>query len=118
MKQIRIISGIYGHKPAGAKCISPVRAGERVTVSDEEAARLMRLGIAADDDAPVCDAPDNAPDTPAYDVSMSAGELRALLTQHGLPAKPGMTKADMVAALDAALADGQPPILSAAEPVL
>ena len=46
MKKVMIINGTYGHKPEGSKFINPVRAGEVVEVSDEEAVRLMELGVA------------------------------------------------------------------------
>lgn len=48
MKQVKIINGIYGHRPKDAKVITPVRAGEVVEVSDEKAACLSALGIAID----------------------------------------------------------------------
>lgn len=46
MKKVKIINGTYGHKPEGAKFITPVKAGEVVDVSDEEAARLASLSVA------------------------------------------------------------------------
>ncbi len=46
MKQVKIINGIYGHKPRGSWFVQPVRAGEVVDVADEEAARLIGLSVA------------------------------------------------------------------------
>ena len=46
MKKVKITSGTYGYKPEGAKFITPVKAGEVVEVSNEEAARLVSLGVA------------------------------------------------------------------------
>lgn len=46
MQQIRIIQGTYGHRPDGTHRIRPVSAGGLVSVPDEEAERLMRLGVA------------------------------------------------------------------------
>lgn len=47
MKQVKIINGVYGYRPEGAKFITPAKVGECVTVSDEEAARLVALCVAA-----------------------------------------------------------------------
>lgn len=69
---------------------------------------------------------------PAYDTGMKADYLRDLMKQLGIPVKVGMSKGDMVAALDAHFAlyresdedgepveDGeQPPALGAEEPVV
>ncbi len=44
MKQIQIINGIYGHRDGGR--ITPVQAGAVVSVPDDEAARLIQMGIA------------------------------------------------------------------------
>lgn len=46
MKKVKIINGTYGHRPEGAKFITPIKAGEVVEVSDMEAARLAGIGIA------------------------------------------------------------------------
>lgn len=59
---------------------------------------------------------------PHYDVEMKMPEIRELMEQHGLPYKVGMTKAEMVAALDDYF-DGEvedaeePPELDAEGPV-
>ena len=47
MKTIRIISGVYGFRPGKDKHPAPVQRGECCTVSDEEAERLVQLGVAA-----------------------------------------------------------------------
>lgn len=47
MKIVRIINGTYGHRPAGAKFVSTIQTGETVPVSDEEAARLVSMRVAA-----------------------------------------------------------------------
>lgn len=46
MRQVKIISGTYGHKPEGAATVSPVKTGEMVELSDGEANRLVRLRVA------------------------------------------------------------------------
>ena len=45
MKQVKIINGVYGYKPQGAKFIEPAHAGTLCVVTDEEALRLTNLGI-------------------------------------------------------------------------
>ena len=55
MKQVKIINGVYGYRPEGAKFITPAKAGECVTVSDEEAARLVTLRVAAYTDKPTAE---------------------------------------------------------------
>ena len=44
MKQIQITNGIYGHRDGGR--ITPVQAGAVISVPDDEAARLIQMGIA------------------------------------------------------------------------
>ena len=44
--KIKIISGTYGHRPAGAVHPQPVSAGEACDVPEREAKRLIALGIA------------------------------------------------------------------------
>lgn len=45
MKKVTIICGTYGYRPDGAKRPKPVGYGGVVTVSDEEAERLVKLGV-------------------------------------------------------------------------
>lgn len=44
--KIKIISGTYGHRPAGAVHPKPISAGETCDVPEGEAKRLIDLGIA------------------------------------------------------------------------
>lgn len=44
MKEVKIICGTYGYRPDGAKRPKPVKYGGVVTVPDEEAERLVKLG--------------------------------------------------------------------------
>jgi hypothetical protein len=163
MKTIKIISGIYGYRPAGSKVIEPKRAGDPAfQVEDAEAARLVSLKVAAYVDvanesipAGVATAPEqstkdepsnNIPEDtdgfkdkieapseiPSYSVDMKSTELREIMSDYGIPYKVGMSKADMVAALDeyfkeesgedsdeGSEGDGEaPPDLEAEEPVL
>lgn len=52
---------------------------------------------------------------PEYSIDSPMSELRALMKENGLSAKVGITKADMVAALDEIFSDA--PVLNAEEPV-
>ena len=75
--------------------------------SEEQEARLVEQGLAkyVDKPAPVADAEDALPDgvtgIPAYSEETSAKELREIGKMCGLTFKVGMSKADMIAALDA-----------------
>lgn len=56
MKKVKIVNGIYGHRPGGVGSATPIPAGESVEVSDDEAARLVGLDVAIiiyDEPAPV-----------------------------------------------------------------
>ena len=116
--RVKIISGTYGYKPDPKRHVTPVPAGGAVEVSEQEAARLVALGIAA---YPHGEPPERpADEVPEYSAGMRADQLRALLEQHGVPYTGGMSKAGMVAALDEYFAqDGgeAPPQLSAEGPV-
>ena len=63
-----------------------------------------------------------APDKPQYNIDMKAAELRELLEECKLTYKVGMSKADMVAALDEYFTDAgdnePPPVLGAEDPVI
>jgi hypothetical protein len=66
---------------------------------------------------------ENAQGIPKYSVDMKAAELREIMEDCGLQYKVGMSKADMVAALDAYFGDevedeDTPPDLGAEDPVL
>ena len=96
MKQVKIINGIYGYKPAGSKFIVPVTAGDPpITLVDEEAQRLVSIGIAM-----YISETDSVLETknakPEFGVDMKAEELRELMKTYGLSCKTGMPKADMV----------------------
>lgn len=66
---------------------------------------------------------ENAQSIPEYSVDMKAAELREIMEDCGLQYKVGMSKADMVAALDAYFGDevedeDTPPDLGAEDPVI
>lgn len=134
MKQVKIIFGAYGYKPAGAAHVRAVPVGGVVEVADDEAARLVSIGTAAyiteeyptqavitppvdeeqagaggntEEDENTPEGEENDTDAPEYSVSMKADQLRALLEKCGIPFKFGMTKADMVAVLDQHFSAGE-----------
>lgn len=148
MKKVKIVNGVYGYRPDGVGSTEPIGIGETVSLPDDEAARLVDLGVAiivGDAPAPVAtpdvgqsdggegdDTPedgngaedgDEPPALPPYSVTMKADQLHVLLDRVGIQFKVGMTKADMVAALDAHFAeadedsDETPPGLGAEDPV-
>lgn len=166
MKEIKIINGVYGHRPDGGFVVPVSTSDGTIEVSDEEAARLVKLGVAAmvssediadavqsmaasgytvDDtgeesatnpvatpqngaedgtasNGPVeesggAEGDENAQENPPYSADMKAAELRDLMEACGLTYKVGMSKADMVAALDAYYSeaedtDEEPPVLA------
>ena len=68
---------------------------------------------------------ENAQDIPEYSADMKAAELREIMENCGLQYKVGMSKADMVAALDAYFGDevededeDTPPDLGAEDPIV
>ena len=135
-------------------------ADGKLTLSREEEARLVARGVADYVTRPVLNAVPDAgtpaggmeqdgqgiplPDSenaaegmaedggniPAYSMDMKADSLRSLMKQHDIPCRVGMSKAEMVAALDAVFhpaaedreetaADGEaPPELDAEGPVI
>lgn len=141
MKRVKITDGTYGFKPDGALFVKSIHMGEVVEVSDAEASRLIKLGVGAcvgevkEEKAfePVAtpiggsradEAGDNnnEDEHPAYSVDMKVDQLREVMTTMGVEIAAGMTKADMVAALDAHFASSsddkeQPPEFEAESPI-
>lgn len=158
MRTIRIVNGVFGHRPEGSKYIEPKQAGDPpFSVDDKQAARLVALkvavyvdeeknlpftevattnnedigtgtvdNIAEDDKLPQGEIepldggqpqnvtePDDEllleeadlPERPVYNADMKAVELREIMDEYQLPFKVGMSKVDMVAALDDFFAD-------------
>lgn len=127
MAWVRIINGTYAYRPEGAKRLSPVSAGSSpIEVSENEAARLVRLGVAervaADTDDQ--DTEEYEDEEPKYNAGMKAAELQAIMEAAGLEHKAGMTKAEMVAALDSFYdendnsGDDPPPAFEPEEPTV
>lgn len=139
---IKMIRGVFGLPVKGIvqakdKNSDPFEAGA------EQEERLVRLGLAVkvedsepapvetvDTDTPIGmdempPLPEGVTAIPEYSVDMKATELREIGAMCGLTFKVGMSKADMVAALDKHIAentiedeDGEPaPVFDAAEAV-
>lgn len=87
--EIKIIKGTYGQRTVNpvtkAVRVRPVSMGERVEVSDQEAARLVALGVAAYLD-------ENPQDNPAEDaVSPGKGENGGEAGKHPSEMDPPLT---------------------------
>lgn len=63
MRDVVIKTGVYGHRTAKGR-VQPIAKGETVSVSDEEAARLVSLDVAAYADIPA-QLPDESAAPPA-----------------------------------------------------
>lgn len=73
MRDVVIKTGVYGRRDEKGRVL-PVAKGERVTLPNEEAARLVALNVAA-----YADTPTQAPDTPPG----GKGELEVSRYTHG-----------------------------------
>ncbi|MCM1275465.1 MAG: hypothetical protein NC299_08870 [Lachnospiraceae bacterium] len=127
---IKIISGNYGHSEGKSVKIKTAN-DEPFEVSDEEARRLKKLGI-ADADAIVAGAmvlakgsgedisasdPDDDgddEDVPEYSADSTNSELQAIAKNHGIEVPPHANKAQLIAALDEFFYDA--PSIGAKEP--
>lgn len=143
MAKIKIMRGFYGlHTKLGVQTKGP--NDEAFEVDDNEAKRLVDLGIAkyigdtpvatveesADEDnasvnTPETEAPteseyegDSVTDIPEYSSDSTVAELRAIAKAEGISFKVGMTKSEMVEALDEHFGVMDAPDLSAETPVV
>ena len=141
---IKIVRGVYGFMDENGIVRPKTAADEPFELKPEQEERLVRLGVAAyvgsveaeqphEDEQQGTEAeeePIGFDETPGNELllsEMSAKELRALGKEYGLSFKVGMSKADMVKAIEAAEAeldteaedDGEPaPVFDASEAVL
>lgn len=97
-------------------------ADGELRLSADEEKRLVSRGVAEYVTKPIISADaesgNEKPICPEYSVDMKADYLRSLLEQFEIPYKQGMTKADMVAALDEVLCGEAVPEAYVQEPVL
>lgn len=102
MAQIKIIAGTFGWKHGTAYDL--VKAGDPpIEVGDNLAFRLVDKGVAVYA-APFVEEttglPEGVTGIPEYNAEMKGEELRKIGEMCGLNFKKGMSKADMIAALD------------------
>ena len=110
---IKMKSGTYGlpvmHGGAVVRVERKTSKDEPFSLSPEAEARLVERGVAEyvgeavgiTEDGEITDLPDGVTAIPVYSEETSAKELREIGKLCGLSFKVGMSKADMVAALDA-----------------
>lgn len=124
---IKMIAGVFGlrvKQPNGGSRIVGMGPNDGpFSVDPEREAELVAKGIARYVEPPVVEDAEGVEDNghigfdetppvgeavtvPEYSVEMKATELREIGAQFGLSFKVGMTKAEMVAALDAHFAEG------------
>lgn len=147
MAKIKMIKGFFGHHVSIGKKSIIRRKGpndDAFEVDDATAKRLVDLGMAKyvaavpvttppenseEDDSsnnlPENEVPaeneneeDNVRYVPAYSIDSSVSELRSIAKAHGLSFKVGMTKLEMVTALDEEFGVIDAPDLSAETPVV
>ena len=115
---IKMVAGVFGLPVGNGIVERKTKDSEPFTASAEQEARLVKLGLARYVDAPaeaaepigfdetpdegaeLPELPDGVVGIPEYSVDMKAAELREIGALCGLTFKVGMSKADMVAALD------------------
>lgn len=113
MLNVKITSGIYGYRTEPSGPVEPKGVGDICSVSEDEAARLVRLGVAEIIDAALNQQPfeyradDNAVMDEAKLKKMSKAELLSLAIDFGIDGDlpEGATKAQIIAAIIAADAD-------------
>jgi hypothetical protein len=110
---VKIIAGAYGHKPEGAKCVTPIYAGSTVTLPDAEAARLIKRGVAVEVVAtapePVSDGEETVNTSnlevgnldPEQLSSMKVEELKALAENMGVDVSGCKKRDEYIAAISA-----------------
>ena len=141
---IRIISGTFGHLQ-GKKVVPITAKSGAVDLGAEQEARLVKRGVAvyvnkAETAAPAPEGPlagnqtppapvdpsgsqsgsENESGQPEYNATMKLDELQEVAKAYGVDASKMRTKAEVIAAIEAAKesADNEkPPALGAAEPV-
>ena len=110
---IKMIRGVFG-LPVNGIVVPKDKNSEPFNASEEQEARLVKRGFAvyvdsvegADDSAPIDfdelpELPEGVTAIPEYNEDMKQSELREIGAMCGLTFKVGMTKKEMVAALDA-----------------
>lgn len=112
---IKITKGVYGYMTEIGSVKPKTADDEPFELTAEQEARLVGLGVAEyvtpgpigfDEQPPdLPDLPDLPENVLEYSVDMKADELREIAKTMGLTFKVGTTKAEMVEAMDAYLAE-------------
>ena len=105
---VKIIKGTYGQRKGSR--IVPIKAGETVELTDEQEARLVKLGVAEyvkDTPAPELHQGDkDGEETPAalpeYNDKMKLVELQEIAAQYGVDASEMKSKKEVIEAINAA----------------
>lgn len=141
MKKIKITVGTYGYREKGKPPVRLINAESGpIEVSDEEAARLIKAGVAevVDTTEKVVDTTEIPVDVPEIAVEETAtghldnesleectvAELKKLASDLGLEFKSRATKDELIKLISSAeveypvveVDDEEPPVLSAADP--
>ena len=143
MKKIKIKVGTYGYRENGKPPVRLINAESGpIEVADEEAARLIKAGVAEEVGETVVDTTENAVDVTEIPVDVpeiaveetakgesleeyTVAELKDLATKLGLEFKSRATKDELIKLISAAevetpvveeVDDEEPPVLSAADP--
>ncbi len=100
---VKIIKGSYGHKKGST--IVPVYAGETVELTEEQEARLVKLGVAEYVGKPAQENSqgEGSSELPEYNENMKLAELKEIAAKYGVDASEVKTKKEVVALIDAAL---------------
>ena len=120
---IQIVRGVYGYLDKDGIVRPKTEADEPFELSPEQEARLVGIGV-AQYVGKVKSAPVEEPQEVHSLADLSAKELREMAKDYGLTFKVGMSKAEMVAAIEAAESeldaadDSEPaPVFDASEAV-
>ena len=126
---IRIVRGVYGYLDKDGIVRPKTEADAPFELTPEQEERLVRLGVAqyAGNVNFAQESEESAEEVPTGErllTDMSAKELRELGKDYGITFKVGMSKAEMVAAIEEAeneldaVQDGEPaPVFDASEAV-
>jgi hypothetical protein len=116
----------YADAPEGGKPAKPPKNGRvKAVATRSEGGKTGKAGVPPSGAETGAQSAGGGEGKPAYDADTKIDELRALMRECGLPYRVGMTKAEMVAALDEFFSeaggdggdDETPPDVGAEDPV-
>lgn len=99
---VKIIKGSYGHKKGST--IVPIYVGETVELTEEQEARLVKLGVAEYVGKPAQEGSQNegGEELPEYNENMKLAELKLIAAKYGVDASKAKTKKEVITLIDAA----------------